>query len=103
VQAVLRPAVLHFMEMATRPEFLDLQIEEVKVSAGSSLAGASLRHTRVRQDLGIVVVAILRANGELLYNPPADTVVEPEAVLITLGQRRHLDQLEKMAGPPRQR
>ena len=35
VQAALRPAVLHFLEMATRPEFLDLQIEEVRIAPGS--------------------------------------------------------------------
>ncbi len=97
VQAVLRPAVLHFMEMATRPEFLDLQIEEVKVQAGGSLAGQTLRHTRIGADLGVVVVGILRPGGELLYNPPGDTVMEPDAVLIALGQRRRLDQLEKLA------
>jgi voltage-gated potassium channel len=97
VQAVLRPAVLHFMEMATRPEFLDLQIEEVKVSPGSELAGESLRHSRVRAELGVVVVAILRPGGELVYNPSEDTVAEPEAVLIALGQRRQLERLEKLA------
>jgi voltage-gated potassium channel len=98
VQAVLRPAVLHFMEMATRPEFLDLQIEEVRIAPGSTLAGQSLRQARLHVDLGIVVVGILRPNGDLLYNPPDDTVVEPEATLIALGQRRQLQQLEKLAG-----
>lgn len=98
VQAALRPAVLHFMEMATRPEFLDLQIEEVRVSPGSSLAGRSLRQTRMNSDLGIIVVGILRPNGELMYNPTGDTVIEADAVLIALGQRRHLDHLEKLAG-----
>lgn len=98
VQAVLRPAVLHFMEMATRPEFLDLQIEEVRVAPGSTLAGQSLRQARIHADLGIVVVGILRPGGELLYNPPDDTVAEPEATLIALGQRRQLQQLEKLAG-----
>jgi voltage-gated potassium channel len=97
VQAVLRPTVLHFMEMATRPEFLDLQIEEVSISPGSKLAGQSLRQTRIHADLGIVVVGILRPGGELLYNPPADTIMEPEAILIALGQRRHLEHLEKLA------
>lgn len=99
VQAALRPAVLHFMEMATRPEFLDLQIEEVRVCAGSPLAGRSLRQTRMNPDLGIIVVGILRPNGELMYNPTADTVIEADAVLIALGQRRHLDHLEKLAAP----
>jgi voltage-gated potassium channel len=99
VQAVLRPAVLHFMEMATRPEFLDLQIEEVRVSPGSALAGRSLAHAHVHRDLGIVVVGIVRPGGELLYNPPTDTVVEADAVLIALGQRRQLERLEKLASP----
>ncbi len=103
VQAVLRPAVLHFMEMATRPEFLDLQIEEVRVAPGSALAGRSLNQSHVHRDLGIVVVGIVRPTGELLYNPPADTVVEAEAVLIALGQRRQLDQLEKLAAGPGER
>jgi len=100
VQAVLRPAVLRFMELATRPEFLDLQIEEVKIGPGSVLATQSLRHSRIHADLGILVVGIVRPNGELLYNPPPDTVVEPEAVMIALGQRRQLDQLEKLATGP---
>jgi voltage-gated potassium channel len=98
VQAVLRPAVLHFMEMATRPEFLDLQIEEVKIAPDSVLAKQTLRHSRIHPDLGILVVGIMRPSAELLYNPPLDTVIEPESVLIALGQRRHLDQLEKLAG-----
>ena len=97
VQAVLRPAVLHFLELATRPEFMDLQIEEVRVADGSALAGRALSHSHIHRDLGIVVVGILRPGGELLYNPPGDTVVEPDAVLIALGQRRQLDRLEKLA------
>ena len=97
VQAVLRPAVLHFMEMATRPEFLDLQIEEVKVATGSLLAGTSLAQTPIQSELGVMIVGISRPNGELLYSPPAETVVEAEAVLIALGQRRQLDRLEKLA------
>jgi voltage-gated potassium channel len=97
VQAALRPVVLHFMEMATRPEFLDLQIEEVRVAAGSTVAGQSLRHARIGSDLGVIVVGMLRPGGELVYNPPGDTVLEPDVILIALGQRRQLDQLEKLA------
>jgi Trk K+ transport system NAD-binding subunit len=85
------------MEMATRPEFLDLQIEEVKVAPNSPLAGHSVRQSRVRIDLGIVIGGVLRPGGELLYNPNGDTVLESESVLIVLGQRRQLDQLERLA------
>lgn len=97
VQAVLRPAVLHFMEMATRPEFLDLQIEEVRIAPGCPLAGRTLAQSPVGRDVGVIVVGIVRPNGELVYNPPPEAVLEPEAVLIALGQRRHLERLEKLA------
>lgn len=98
VQAVLRPTVLHFMEMATRPEFMDLQIEEVRISPGCALDGRTLKDSRVHPDLGIVVVGVLRPGGELVYNPQGDLRFEPDAVLIALGQRKHLDQLERLAG-----
>jgi voltage-gated potassium channel len=97
VQAVLRPTVLHFMEMATRPEFLDLQIEEVRIEPGSKLTGRSLRDSRLSQDLGVIVVGILRPTGDLVYGPQGDTVLEASATLIALGQRRQLDRLEALA------
>jgi voltage-gated potassium channel len=102
VQAVLRPTVLHFMEMATRPEFLDLQIEEVRVEGASALAGKSLRESRLSQDLGVIVVGILRPTGEVIYGPGGDVAVEPGATLIVIGQRARLDRVEVLAGvrPP---
>ncbi len=98
VQAVVRPTALNFMELATRPEFADIQIEEISVFEGSRLAGHSLRHHRIHQDLGIVIFGILRPGGELLYKPPADTIMEPGATLVALGQRKQLDRLEILAG-----
>lgn len=97
VQAVLRPTVLHFMEMATRPEFMDLQIEEVRIEPGCSLAGKSLRDSRLSADLGVIVVGIQRPDGELVYGPQGDAVLEASATLIAIGQRRQLDRLEAMA------
>ena len=52
---------------------------------------------------GPVWSLVLRPNGELLYSPHADVILEPDAVLIALGQRRNLDRLEKLAGPDEKR
>ena len=98
VQAALRPGVLHFLEMATRPEFVDLQIEEVKVEATGRLVGRTLRDSRLSQDLGVMVVGILRPTGEVVYAPNGDAVVEAGATLIVLGRRRQLDEVEAAAG-----
>ena len=96
--AVLRPAVVDFIELATGTEHLDLQIEETLIQPGSQLAGVTLHASRLRQDLGVIVVAIKKANGHLVANPPGDAVMEPGDTLIALGARQNLDRVESMAG-----
>lgn len=99
VQAALRPAVLHFMEMATRSEFMDLQIEEIKVLSGSRYAGRTIRDSAIHDQFGILVVGLLKSAGDLIYNPPSSVLIEANDTLIVLGQRRKLDDFEAAIGP----
>jgi voltage-gated potassium channel len=96
-EAVLRPTVVDFIELATRTEHLALQIEEVQIAPGSRLAGASVRDSQIRQDLGLIIVAIKRAAGEMEFNPAPDAVMAAGDILITLGPRQQLDALEALA------
>jgi voltage-gated potassium channel len=96
--AVLRPAVLDFLELATRHDYLELQIEEIRIQAGSALAGASVKDSRIRQELGIIVVAIKRRDGKMVFNPPPDEAIGGGDVLIALGHREQLDRLESLSG-----
>lgn len=96
-QAVLRPNVMDFIELATRSEHLELQIEETEILSGSSLRGRSLKDSALRQDLGIIIVAIKKPEGRMDFNPESSTVIEAGDLLITLGHRQQLDRLEKLA------
>jgi voltage-gated potassium channel len=96
--AVLRPAVVDFIELATGTEHLDLQIEETLIQPGSKLAGVTLLASGLRQDLGVIVVAIKKASGHLVANPPGDAVMTPGDTLIALGARQSLDRVEILAG-----
>ena len=96
-QAVLRPNVMDFIELATRSEHLELQIEEAEVGPGSALAGQTLAQSRLRRDLGIILVAIKKGDGRMVFNPAADTVIQAGDLLITLGHRQQLDRLEQLA------
>jgi voltage-gated potassium channel len=95
-QAVLRPNVMDFIELATRSEHLELQMEEAEIEPGSPLAGSGLKDSQVRQDLGIIVVAIRKPDGRMVFNPEPATVIEARDVLILLGHRQQLDRLEAM-------
>jgi voltage-gated potassium channel len=95
--AVLRPTVMDFIELATRTEHLELQIEETRIAAKSKLEGATLRDSRLRHDQGLIIVAIKKASGHMVFNPPADAVMEAGDILITLGNREQLDKLDALA------
>jgi voltage-gated potassium channel len=97
VQAVTRPTVLEFIELATRTEHLELQIEQTEVAAGSQLAGATLASSRLRPDLGLIIVAIKKRDGAMTYTPPPEARIEAGDTLIALGRRSQLEQLEALA------
>jgi voltage-gated potassium channel len=96
-QAVLRPSVVDFIELATRSEHLELQIEESVIGAGSRLVGRTVRDSGIRQDLGIIIVAIKKPSGKMLFNPASELTIETGDVLITLGHREELDRLAVLA------
>jgi voltage-gated potassium channel len=96
-QAVLRPNVMDFLELATQSEHMELQIEETEIGPGSGLAGQSLRDSALRQDLGIILVAIKKPGGRMVFNPEPATVLEARDLLISLGHRQQLDRLEQLA------
>jgi voltage-gated potassium channel len=96
-QAVLRPAVMDFIELATRSEHLELQIEEIEIEAGSPLDGAQVKDSRIRQDLGIIIVAIKKVDRKMLFNPAPEVTIAAQDTLITLGSRDQLDRLEALA------
>ena len=96
-QAVLRPAVLDFIEVATRSEHLDLQIEELPVAAGSGLDGRTIEVTGVRGDIGLILVAVKKQNGHMLFNPPDSAALAAGDTLIVLGKRQQLDRADRLA------
>ena len=97
-QAILRPSVVDFIELATASENLELQIEEIAIAVNSPLAGKTLIDSGIRQSMGIIIVGIKQIDGQMLFNPPPASVIEPNSVLIILGERPGINKLEKMAG-----
>lgn len=97
-QAVLRPSVVDFIELATRSDYMALQIDETAVNQGSILCGQPLRDTGLRHDLGLIVVAIKRPDGRMIFNPAPEAEIIEGDILITLGPKKQQDQLRTLAG-----
>ena len=100
-QAVLRPHAMDFIELATRSAHLELQIEEAELRTDSTLVGESLKTSSIKSELGIIVVAIKKPDGKMVFNPTPETVLEGGDVLISIGHRQQLDRLEELASASR--
>ncbi|MBV9923768.1 MAG: potassium channel protein [Acidobacteria bacterium] len=95
-QALLKPAVADFMDSITA-ETLDLAFEEVEVVEGASLEGRRLKDTNIRSQLDVVVAAIRRAGGEMIFNPSGDTQIRAGDMLICIGRAEAMQELSAQA------
>jgi voltage-gated potassium channel len=94
--ALMRPSVFEFLSLTTKSIGLDVAIEEVKVHEGSEFVSQSLRQMQLRRDIGVIVLAIRKPDGQMLFNPPAEAELEGNDTLIAMGDNDSLKRLEKM-------
>lgn len=96
-QAILKPHVLQFLDYTTQKSMgLDVGLEQVRVEDKCPYCGHSLEELRVRRDLGVIVLAIRRSNGTMLFNPPADAKLAGGDYLIVMGPPKGLQNLENL-------
>ena len=98
---VLKPAVVDFLEFATRSGNIELQMEELEVQEGSELAEKTIHESGIGRNFGVIVVAIKRKEGEMKFNPVHNTKIHAGDTLIAIGEVPKLKELEKMAAKKR--
>jgi voltage-gated potassium channel len=98
-QSFLRPHVLDFLDVATarRGGGLDLELEEIYVSKNSPFAGATIEGSRIRQEHGVIVLAI-KGHAGMRFNPAPEDRIEAGDYLIAMGEPAGLRRLEETAG-----
>ena len=95
-QALTKPAVEDFMSSITADN-LDLNFEEVEVAPSSPYVGRRLRFTNIRAELDVVIIAVRRRAGEMIFNPSGDAFIEAGDLLIAIGRADALAQLKAQA------
>ena len=96
-QLLLRPTVTDFIDLAMYAGELGLRLEEILVSENAAFAGKKLMESGIRKRHDIIVVAIKRHAGDMLFNPKPDTMILPGDIMIVLGEADHISALEKEA------
>ena len=97
-QSLLRPHVVSFLDTATTHLGMDLEIGEIHITPDSTFAGKTLESSRLRQERGVIVLAIKRHDA-MRFNPAPDERIEPNDCLIAMGEPAQLRQLEQTVSP----
>jgi voltage-gated potassium channel len=95
-QSLLRPNVVSFLDTATTHLGIDLEIGEIQITTDSVFAGKTIESSRIRQERGVIVLAIKRREA-MKFNPAPDERIEPDDCLIAMGEPAQLRQLEHTA------
>ncbi len=98
-QRIMRPAVTSFLEFAFSQSRKDIQLEQLVVSEASPLAHVSLKDSGIRQNYNLIIIAINKPDGAMLFNPSFESVIMPGDTVIAVGEVENLDQLEKVLNP----
>ncbi len=97
VQLLLRPNVMDFIDVVAHSEKgVDIALEEINVHSSSKLNGATLAESPIRKDLNIMIIAIVKEDGNFLYNPKSSTVIEEGNKLIAIGENDNLARLTEL-------
>jgi len=92
-QVLKSPTVIDFIDTALMNTSLDLAIEEALISPDSKYNGLTLVESNIRRDFGIIMVAIKKSSGSMIFNPlPTEKLVAGD-VAVVIGKREELERL----------
>ncbi|NVM57753.1 MAG: TrkA family potassium uptake protein, partial [Desulfobacterales bacterium] len=95
-QTILRPTVTDFLELTVMDKSRDIQMEEVPVHPSSNLIDVALQDSGIRKDLDLIIVAIRKPGGDMLFNPSSQTRLQGDDTVVAIGEKQNLERLEKI-------
>ena len=94
-QNVLRPTVTNFVELAMRGG-IDLQMEELEVTPSSELVEKDLIESKIRPNYDLIIIAIKKENGEMVFNPGPKEVINANDTLLAVGNKSNLTEIKEI-------
>ena len=95
-QALVRPHVSQFLDFAAHGVGLDVSIEQFRIAYRGPVTSKPLAEVLTQHDLGVIVLAIRKADGEMVFNPPLDAEVIAGDSVIAMGKQPQLRNMEKL-------
>ncbi len=94
-----RPTVVDFIDNTMMNSKLDLKMEEAVIGQASPLIGKTIVTSNIRQDFGVIIVAIKKITNEMIYNPMPSEILDAGDVIVVIGKKDGLRRLTAVMNP----
>lgn len=95
-QILKQPTVVDFIDSATMNSQLGLRMEEMLVSNESGFVGKTLIESRIRNDFGVIIIAIKKPSNEMIFNPLPTEKIGQRDVLVVIGKKDDLIRMNEV-------
>jgi len=95
-QVLKKPTVVDFIDIAMMNGKLGLKMEEAIVGPNSNLIGKTLISSHIRQDFGVIIVAIKKPTNEMIFNPVPTEKLEAGDVIVVIGKKEDLKRMNEV-------
>lgn len=88
-----KPTVVDFLDQTMMHNELGLQMEEAVIAETSPVTGKTVMSSGLRQDFGVIIIAIKRKTGEMVFNPGPDENFNAGDTIVVIGKKKELQRM----------
>ncbi len=96
VNMLTRPAVMDFLELIGQGADIEWEIDEVRICNNSVLDGKPIMEAFNRSETDVIIAAIRKPDGQMVFNPRGSTILNSGDLLIAMGYLKNLKKLETL-------
>ncbi len=96
---MIRPSVVHFLDVMLRDKDRNLRVEEVTIQANFSGVNQSIESPGIRTKTGLLVLAIQKPGAKsFVYNPAGTEKLVEGTAMIVVGEVPQIKKLRLLMG-----
>jgi len=83
---ITRPSTIELLELVAGETMMDVEVNEVVIPAAGVLVGKTVSDTEMRRRHRLLIVAVKREHGGMIFNPDGDLVFSAGDTVIVMGK-----------------
>lgn len=93
---ILHPSTADLMELVAESSYLDLELDDLNIKHFPALVGLTVQGTEAHRKHELLVLAVRKADGTMIFNPAADYEFVADDIAMVLGHRSRIDDFKAM-------